>query len=133
MPTTQVEFDHGDESLNGVIDRGHGKERVGVGHKARLVSIPLPTSQRTRIGLGAGSTYLVMRSSMDLGSRMNVGSTTRLRSAPGRSCEMMCDRTGLVSLKPGEFGEGHYHFPDRLLPPLHPRSHGVHRWMIYLG
>lgn len=37
--------------------------------------------------------YLVMRSSMLLGSRMKVGRVTLLRSAPGLSCEMMCDRT----------------------------------------
>jgi hypothetical protein len=34
-------------------------------------------------------TYLVIRSSMERGSRMKVGSTTRLRSAPGRSWEMI--------------------------------------------
>jgi hypothetical protein len=33
--------------------------------------------------------YLVILSSMLRGSRMNVGSTTLLKSAPGRSCEMM--------------------------------------------
>ena len=37
--------------------------------------------------------HLVIRSSMDRGSRIKVGSTTRLRSAPGRSWEMMCVRT----------------------------------------
>jgi hypothetical protein len=52
-------------------------------------------SRQWAAGQAAKSTYLVMRSSIDLGSRMNVGSTTRLRSAPGRSCEMMCERTGL--------------------------------------
>jgi hypothetical protein len=34
-------------------------------------------------------TYLVIRSNMERGSRMKVGSTTRLRSAPGRSWEMI--------------------------------------------
>ena len=33
--------------------------------------------------------HFVIRSSMDLGSNMNVGSTTLLKSAPGRSCEMI--------------------------------------------
>lgn len=42
-------------------------------------------------------TYFVIRSSMDLGSRIKVGNTTRLRSAPGRSCEMMWLRT--ITLK----------------------------------
>jgi hypothetical protein len=38
-------------------------------------------------------THLVMRSSIDRGSRMKVGSVTRLRSAPGRSWEMMWEST----------------------------------------
>lgn len=38
-------------------------------------------------------TYLVILSSILRGSNINVGSTTRLRSAPGRNCDMMCDRT----------------------------------------
>lgn len=37
--------------------------------------------------------HLVIRSSIDRGSRIKVGNTTRLRSAPGRSWEMMCVRT----------------------------------------
>lgn len=32
-------------------------------------------------------------SSIDLGSKMNVGRTTLLRSAPGRSCEIIWERT----------------------------------------
>ena len=35
----------------------------------------------------------VIRSSIDLGSNMNVGRVTRLRSAPGRNWDMMWDRT----------------------------------------
>jgi len=35
----------------------------------------------------------VIRSSMLRGSRMKVGRVTRERSAPGRSCEMMWERT----------------------------------------
>lgn len=38
--------------------------------------------------------YFVIRSNMLRGSRMKVGKTTLLRSAPGLSCEMICDRTG---------------------------------------
>lgn len=37
--------------------------------------------------------YFVIRSSIDLGSSMNVGSVTLLRSAPGRSCDMMWEST----------------------------------------
>ena len=38
---------------------------------------------------------------MDRGSRIKVGSTTRLRSAPGRSWEMICDKTERVSMSTG--------------------------------
>lgn len=38
--------------------------------------------------------HLVILSSMLRGSRMKVGNTTRLKSAPGRSCEMIWDKTG---------------------------------------
>lgn len=37
--------------------------------------------------------HFVILSSIDLGSKMNVGRTTLLRSAPGRSCEMIWERT----------------------------------------
>lgn len=37
--------------------------------------------------------YFVIRSSIDRGSRMKVGRTTLLRSAPGLSCDMMWERT----------------------------------------
>ena len=40
------------------------------------------------------NTNFVILSSIDLGSKMKVGRTTRLRSAPGRSWEMMWERTG---------------------------------------
>jgi hypothetical protein len=38
-------------------------------------------------------TNFVILSSIDLGSRINVGRVTRERSAPGRSCDMMWERT----------------------------------------
>ena len=37
--------------------------------------------------------YFVIRSNIDRGSSMKVGSTTLLRSAPGRSCEMIWEST----------------------------------------
>jgi len=37
--------------------------------------------------------YFVIRSNIDLGSSMKVGSVTLLRSAPGRNCEMMWEST----------------------------------------
>lgn len=45
--------------------------------------------------------YLVILSNIDLGSKMKVGSVTLFRSAPGRSCDMMWERTaaaGLISI-----------------------------------
>jgi hypothetical protein len=57
---------------------------------------------------------------MDRGSRMKVGRVTLLRSAPGRSCDMMCMRTGggnddQPNCGIGGFGGGRaaYHYPDR--------------------
>ena len=38
-------------------------------------------------------THFVIRSSIDFGSNMNTGSVTLLKSAPGRSCDMMCEST----------------------------------------
>ena len=38
-------------------------------------------------------THFVILSNILLGSKMNVGNTTLLKSAPGRNCEMMCERT----------------------------------------
>lgn len=34
MPATQIEPDDGNETLKGVIDRGHGKEGFGMCHEA---------------------------------------------------------------------------------------------------
>ena len=57
--------------------------------------------------------YFVIRSSIDLGSSMNVGSVTLLRSAPGRSCDMICESTV------GTEAVQHLRHPDR---PLHVES-----------
>lgn len=89
MPAAQVELDHRDEAFEGIIDGGHRQKGLRMGHEAsdkgRLV---LSDTARTTI-----ATYLVIRSNIDRGSRMKVGNTTRLRSAPGRSWLIMCDRT----------------------------------------
>ena len=87
VPTTQVKFDHRDKSLQRVINLRHRKKGFRMRHKAvrRAVSDSL-INQRLL-------TYFVILSSIDLGSRMKVGSTTLLRSAPGRSCEIICDST----------------------------------------
>lgn len=34
MPATQIEPDDGNETLDGIIDRGHGEEGFGVCHEA---------------------------------------------------------------------------------------------------
>lgn len=90
MPSAQVELDHGDETFEGVIDIGHRQQGLGVCHETdrRINGV----SDRNFV-TDIVSTYFVMRSSMDRGSRMKVGRTTRLRSAPGRSCEIMWERT----------------------------------------
>lgn len=81
MPAAQVELDDGHKSLDRIIDRGDGKEHLGVAHEAEARGV---SSLGSGKGVG-GCTHLVMRSNMLRGSRMNVGRTTLLRSAPGRS------------------------------------------------
>lgn len=88
VPSTEVEFGHCDEALDGVLNLGEREESLRVGHEA----VRLSASSRSRI-LREYSSHFVMRSSIDRGSRMKVGRVTRLRSAPGRSWEMMCEST----------------------------------------
>lgn len=68
------------------------KQHLGVTHEAKELlaewwAWPWATA------MAIATTYLVILSSMLRGSRMNVGKTTLLRSAPGRSWEMMCEST----------------------------------------
>lgn len=88
MPATQVELDYGDKSFDRIVNRRHGKEGLGMCHEA--VNAHVSTSSPIAVD---GETHFVMRSSMDRGSSMKVGKVTLLRSAPGRSWEMMCMRT----------------------------------------
>lgn len=89
---------------------------------------------RARVRLPLGITYLVIRSSMDRGSRMNVGSTTRLKSAPGRNCEMICERTGLCQCSHARLPHGAaYHFPGQAPRPRLPRWRWSPRRTICLG
>ena len=93
MPATQIELDHPQKSFCRILDVRNGEENLWMAHKTRVVRV------RTEIKRSKGfprRAYLVMRSSMLRGSRMKVGRTTRLRSAPGRSWEMMCVRTAAV-------------------------------------
>jgi hypothetical protein len=78
MPTTEVELDYRHKSFDRIFDLGHRKEGIGMRHEAGLRSIRNAPVQDSH-------TYFVILSSIDLGSRMNVGSVTRERSAPGRS------------------------------------------------
>lgn len=94
MPPTQVEPDNGHEALKRIIDGGHRKEGFGVCHEAIRNLISLSHIDRQKIW----ETDLVILSSMDRGSRMKVGRTTRLKSAPGRNWEMMCESTRTVSI-----------------------------------
>lgn len=88
MPAAQVEFDDGNEALGGVVDLGNGQQHLGMTHEACK-----RRSAGDRYDGGEQATNLVILSNMLRGSRMKVGRTTRLRSAPGRSWEMMCMRT----------------------------------------
>lgn len=47
----------------------------------------------SNLRLSVSKTYLVILSSMLRGSRIKVGNTTRLRSAPGLNCEMIWEST----------------------------------------
>ena len=90
MPPAEVELGHCDKALDRVVDLGQREERLGVGHEA-VVCQHLHGS-----GCGGRSlSYFVMRSSIDRGSRIKVGSVTRLRSAPGRSCDMIWESTAM--------------------------------------
>lgn len=95
MPAAEVELDDRDESFDGVLDLGDGEEHLGVAHETNESNSQQKRTFRAlrhKIELYV-CPYLVIRSSMLRGSRMKVGRTTLLRSAPGRSWEMMCDRT----------------------------------------
>jgi hypothetical protein len=79
----------------------------------------------------------VMRSNMLRGSRMKVGSTTRLRSAPGLNWDMMWDRTTrgqrqfLLRSCTGAVLLLTDHFPDRARPrACHLRGYRSHRLRI---
>ena len=48
--------------------------------------------------LACHNTHFVILSNIDLGSSIKVGSVTLLRSAPGRNCDMIWDRTALIAV-----------------------------------
>lgn len=91
MPSSEVELYDAEEALDGVVDGGEVEEHLGMAHETvakreRRWSAREKRRERTE-------SHFVILSSMLLGSRIKVGKTTRLRSAPGRSWEMMWERT----------------------------------------
>lgn len=102
MPAAQVELDDANEPLGRVVNLGDGQEHLGMAHEAGgkswsagtgLMVVAAHGRARAWWGRGSKKTDFVILSSMLLGSRMKVGRVTLLRSAPGRSWEMMCVRT----------------------------------------
>ena len=97
VPSTQIELDYRDKTFDGIVNGGHGEQGLRVCHEAGQKTGSVNCGDRPiahrRVSIREKTTYLVIRSSIERGSRMNVGKTTRLKSAPGRSCEMMWDRT----------------------------------------
>jgi len=79
--------------------------------------------------------HFVILSSILLGSRIKVGRTTRLRSAPGRNCEMICERTARHVSNTIVFrGQPQTnHCPDLVLQPFRLRHHSIapHRPKTY--
>lgn len=124
MPSAQVKLNDRNKSFHRIVNCRHRKKRFGMCHEARPWYHQRANPPRASIsdeGL-IDATYLVIRSSMDRGSRIKVGRTTRLRSAPGRNCEMMCERTTIRSLVGfvlviAAFGGVSHHFPDRAQRP----------------
>lgn len=92
VPPTEVELGHSDKALDGVLDVGQWQECLGMGHEAVRLSVLFYQGIHRKI-----LSHFVMRSNIDRGSRMKVGRVTRLRSAPGRSCDMMCESTAVHS------------------------------------
>lgn len=93
MPAAQVKPNDRDEAFERIVDLGHGQQRLRVRHEATTAPRRISTLSVAEDGGMEVCTHFVIRSSIDLGSRMKVGSTTLLRSAPGRSWEMMWERT----------------------------------------
>jgi len=114
VPTTEVELDHRDEALFWVFDCCHGKKSFGVLHEAVRTSAASLKQPKYKM-------YFVMRSNMLLGSRIKVGRVIRLRSAPGRSCEIIDISTdSQVSSSSGHSGPQATNCSSRCRPPRSP-------------
>jgi hypothetical protein len=68
---------------------------VGIGNKVSACAIKLHvlSAQLSLRPSEYSRSYFVILSSIDRSSRMKVGRVILDRSAPGRSCDMMCERT----------------------------------------
>lgn len=98
MPTTEIELDYGYKALDWVVYRRDVKEHFRVAHEAGVnqqhwTCVWFKTILEKSQAAHDGRTHLVILSSILRGSRMKVGRTTRLKSAPGRSCDMICEST----------------------------------------
>lgn len=92
VPSTQVEFDDRDKSFHRIVYFGHGEKCLWVCHEAMLGQLAFFLI-KSCFSAASLSTYFVILSNMLLGSRIKVGRTTLLKSAPGLNCEMMCEST----------------------------------------
>ena len=90
MPAAQVELYDRNKALQRIVNLRHGQEIFWMRHKAMAV---VSCAQE---GWGCAQTDFVILSSIDRSSRINVGRVTLDRSAPGRSCDMICERTNFT-------------------------------------
>lgn len=97
MPTAEVELNHRNEAIDWVLEVGNAEEHFWVAHEASEKGGLSQRGSHKGGGEASGVAHLVILSSMLRGSRMKVGRTTRLRSAPGRSWDMMCMSTTLLA------------------------------------
>lgn len=103
MPATEIELDDGDKSIDGVVQSGDVKQHLGMAHETNgRDGQSAGAKRRLGVGGGGGMTHFVILSSMLRGSRIKVGRTTRLRSAPGRSWEIMWERTAERMIDDGQ-------------------------------
>ena len=70
-----------------------GSSIVASGSNVSGVCIKLLGSAGKHVEIYRVNPYCVIRSSIDFGSKMNVGNVILLRSAPGRNCDIMDRRT----------------------------------------
>ena len=89
MPSAEVELRYGDKSFYRVFDFRNRKHSLRMGHEA----VTCVSAQIKPKRFASTQTHFVMRSSIDRGSRMKVGRVTRLKSAPGRSWDIICMST----------------------------------------